>query len=155
MDQVTAESVLAHLIETGTGRDRVESIDKWLKANPQATGEDLLAWAMQNAVQQGTVRKIGKVVHGPGWDLETKASFHEEITDLRGRLDEVGKLVTSLELQKAVGNKRLRTLELENRELKEQLEAARSELTDLRAYGDKAPAPKAKRGKKEMEPAAA
>lgn len=89
MSRPTCDEVILHLQATGTGRDRVETIQEWCRANKQADSEELLQHLIDSNCQRGTVEKVGRFIHGDGWGLEVPGKSSDEIVSLRKQLAEV------------------------------------------------------------------
>jgi hypothetical protein len=66
--QKTGAELLAHLKETGTGRDRVERVEAFLKERPEATAADVFEWAHGDGMPHGTLDKMHRFFKGYAYD---------------------------------------------------------------------------------------
>lgn len=82
-----ARELMVHLLETGTPNKLLKGVeDKFLRATPKATAEDLYRHLEAEGVATpGTLRKAGKWIWGPTFEPESVVAQapEEEITRLR------------------------------------------------------------------------
>lgn len=114
LTEKTAADVLAYLKATGTSAERLTLTEAFVRANPKAAGADVVEYLRVKQVQNGTVRKAGKFVHGDEWDcLPENMTPADETVSLR---TEVAELKRRLQAKEAECAKNLRELETSRKE---------------------------------------
>lgn len=118
----TGHAVYEHLKATGTGWNRLELVKDFLEDNPRASAEDVYNHLNSQAVQQGTLDKVGKFIWGKNFEqpLGNTQTADDRISSLQGQLAHFKDQMNDMQLKNAM-------LNTENMELKKQLAVYQSQ----------------------------
>jgi hypothetical protein len=83
----TGKELLAHLKETGTGKDRQQQVEIYLLDNAEASAAEVFEWALGQNMPAGTLDKIHRFAKGYAYDpIRPGESANEKLLDALKRV---------------------------------------------------------------------
>ena len=89
----TAGELMAHLLETGTNPEKMQSAQRWIRENPSSSAIELLRYLedaeerLEPPINPGTLRKAGKWLWGDSWEPTSETPVPaDELERLRGEV---------------------------------------------------------------------
>jgi len=100
-DEKTGKELLAHLKESGTGRDRCDQVAGYLAENAKATAAEVFEWALGANLPAGTLDKMHRFFRGYAYDpVKPGELASDKLTDA---LKRVAHLETDIKDREAQG----------------------------------------------------